>query len=233
MIEEAVQQIRQLTPDPAADYRRDDGRPILPDAVAKALPGGQFAVETREFMSLKIDPGFEMLLDSDDTDARSYAAGRLEEARCLLKAIEYRGTTLQRVAQVMVNRQAAFVRDGRSSLGTLTLDEVAEAVGLSRTTVWRAVQEKWIELPGGLFRLKELLCRPSITVNGKPVANDSVKTALRELIDSEDRGRPYSDSDLAAELSGRGLPVARRTVAKYRQSMGIDGARQRRRIVPC
>jgi len=229
-VEQAVEDIRHMTRDPAAMLSQDTANPVFPDAIAKPLIDGSLAVETREYKSLRVDPSFESLVDdtSDDQATQTYIAEKINAVKNLVHALEFRGSTLQRVAQIAINKQRGFFESGNRSLQPLTLDAVADETGLSRTTVWRAIEGKWIETPAGTFPLKSFFHRQATQNGDGAVSPEAVKAELRTVLNSENKQSPLSDTALASEMERRGLPIARRTVAKYRKVMGFESVHARR-----
>jgi len=179
---------------------------------------------------LRVDPSFESLVDdtSDDQATQTYIAEKINAVKNLVHALEFRGSTLQRVAQIAINKQRGFFESGNRSLQPLTLDAVADETGLSRTTVWRAIEGKWIETPAGTFPLKSFFHRQATQNGDGAVSPEAVKAELRTVLNSENKQSPLSDTALASEMERRGLPIARRTVAKYRKVMGFESVHARR-----
>jgi len=155
-------------------------------------------------------------------ELRKYINEKYQRALYLKRAVENRRETLEKLAGAVFKHQKEFLRDGKT-LKPLSIAEVARQVELHESTVSRAVKEKFVETPSGVYPLKFFFRKG---VSGTAV--DSVKEMIRELIEKEDRKKPLSDSKIASLLKERGIKIARRTVAKYREEMGIPGAYQRR-----
>ena len=132
------------------------------------------------------------------------------------------------MAQAIVDHQKRFLDDGPEAIVPLKMQQIADVVGVHVTTVSRAVDDKWIQTPRGMFPLKRFFVGGTRSDEGDDVAWDTVRIRLQELIDNEDKTAPLSDDDLVGELEKLGMKVARRTVTKYRQMMGIPSSRQRR-----
>jgi RNA polymerase sigma-54 factor len=135
---------------------------------------------------------------------------------------------LTKVAQAIVDHQKDFVEKGPEFIEPLKMQQIADKVGVHVTTVSRAVDDKWIQTPRGIFPLKRFFCGGTVSADGEEVAWDAVRLKLQEIIDHEDKQNPLSDDELVKELSKHGLTVARRTVTKYRKAMNIASSRQRR-----
>jgi len=132
------------------------------------------------------------------------------------------------VSQAIVDHQTEFLNKGPEHLEPLKMQQIADKVGVHVTTVSRAVDDKWIQTPRGIFPLKRFFAGGTTTADGEEMAWDTVRIQLRDVIDKEDKQHPLSDDDLVAELGKRGITVARRTVTKYRKLMQIPSSRERR-----
>lgn len=161
-------------------------------------------------------------------DEKEFIKRKVNAAQWLMEAIEQRRNTLRKVAQAIVNYQQPFLDDGPEHIVPLKMQQIADQVGVHVTTVSRAVDDKWIETPRGLFPLKRFFVGGTTGDDGENVAWDRIRLKLQELIDKENKAKPYSDDELVKELGNHGMKVARRTVTKYRQKMGIPSSRQRR-----
>jgi RNA polymerase sigma-54 factor len=132
------------------------------------------------------------------------------------------------VAQAIIDHQIKFLDEGPEYLEPLKMQQIADKVGVHVTTVSRAVDDKWIETPRGIFPLKRFFAGGTTTDLGEDVAWDKIRIELQKLIDYEDKSQPFSDDEIVKRLKAKGLNVARRTVTKYRQKMAIPSSRQRR-----
>ncbi|MEE3075780.1 MAG: RNA polymerase sigma-54 factor, partial [Planctomycetota bacterium] len=139
-----------------------------------------------------------------------------------------RRSTLTKVSQAIVDHQTQFLELGPEFIEPLKMQQIADKVGVHVTTVSRAVDDKWIQTPRGILPLRRFFVGGTQTDEGEDVAWDKIRIKLQELIDQEDKVRPYSDDELVKRLKAQGLNVARRTITKYRQRMGIPSSRQRR-----
>ena len=132
------------------------------------------------------------------------------------------------MAQAIVDHQVEFLNKGPESIEPLKMQQIADKVGVHVTTVSRAVDDKWVQTPRGIFPLKRFFVGGTVSADGEEVAWDAVRVKLQEIVDHENKQHPFSDDDLVKELAKHGLTVARRTVTKYRKAMDIPSSRQRR-----
>ena len=161
-------------------------------------------------------------------EERKYIKRKINAAQWLIESIEQRRNTLTRVAQAIVDHQSRFIEEGPESIEPLKMQQIAEKVGVHVTTVSRAVDDKWIQTPRGIYPLKRFFVGGTVSDDGEEVAWDAIRNKLQEVVDSEDKTQPYSDDELVRQLKKHGLNVARRTITKYRRKMSIPSSRQRR-----
>jgi RNA polymerase sigma-54 factor len=149
-------------------------------------------------------------------------------AEWLIESIEQRRSTLTRTAQAIVEHQKEFFDRGPEFIKPLKMEQIAEKIGVHVTTVSRAVGDKWMETHRGILPLRMFFVGGTTTEDGEDVAWNKIRIELQKLIDSEDKGKPYSDVEIMRRLKTLGFNVARRTVTKYREKMDIPSSRQRR-----
>ena len=159
---------------------------------------------------------------------REYIKRKINAAQWLIESIEQRRSTLLKTTQAIVDHQTRFLSDGPEAIEPLKMQQIADRIGMHVTTVSRAVDDKWLQTPRGLFPLRRFFVGGTVSADGDEVAWDTVRVKLQEIIDNEPKDRPYSDDDLIKVLGKQGITVARRTVTKYRKSMDIPSSRQRR-----
>ena len=147
----------------------------------------------------------------------------------LIKSIEQRKQTIYNVASSVVKHQKEFLDKGPKYLKTLTLRQVAEDLGIHESTVSRSINGKYIQTPRGVFEIKYFFSGGIIDASGEGMSSNSIKTFIKEIVDSEDPKKPYSDQDMVEILSRKGIEISRRTVAKYREGMNILSSSKRRR----
>src|SRR5207245_264231 len=151
-----------------------------------------------------------------------------QAAQWLQESIEQRRNTLEKVTRAIIQHQRAFLDRGPEHIIPLKMQQIADQVGVHVTTVSRAVDDKWVQTPRGIFPLKRFFGGGTQTASGEEVAWEQIKRKLEEIIDQEDKSNPLSDEDLVTKLQESGFPVARRTVTKYRKMLDIPSSRQRK-----
>lgn len=231
-IQQALRELRKLNPKPGADFNEALVPPVIPDVFVEPADGGRYQVrlEDGRIPSLFISPCYRKLFTSGKADekTREYIKKKISSAQWLIDSIQQRRSTLTRVAQAIVDHQTEFLNKGPEAIEPLKMQQIADKVGVHVTTVSRAVDDKWIQTPRGIFPLKRFFCGGTVRDDGEEVAWDTVRLRLQEIIDNEDKQHPKSDEQLVKDLAARGITVARRTVTKYRKAMNIPSSRQRR-----
>jgi RNA polymerase sigma-54 factor len=232
LIKETLEHLRHLNPKPGAAFSPTYVQPVQPDVFVELTEEGRYKVrlEDGRTPNLFISPYYRKLLMNGETDekTREYIKRKINAAQWLIESIEQRRNTLTKVAQAIVEHQTEFLNKGPESIEPLKMQQIADKVGVHVTTVSRAVDDKWIQTPRGIFPLKRFFVGGTVSAAGDEVAWDTVRMKLQEIIDKEDKANPLSDDDLVTELCKHGLTVARRTVTKYRKAMSIPSSRQRR-----
>jgi RNA polymerase sigma-54 factor len=229
---EVLDQLRKLNPKPGADYNESYVPNVTPDLFIEPDEEGGYRIrmEDRNTPSLFISPQYRRLLMNKDTPqaTREYIKNKLNSAQWLIDSIRQRRDTLTRVAQAIIDHQTAFLEKGPESLEPLKMQQIADKVGVHVTTVSRAVDDKWVQTARGIFPLKRFFVGGTVGTDGEEVTWDAIRIKLQEIVDGEDKEKPFSDEDLVKKLTEHGLKVARRTVTKYRKAMNIPSSRQRR-----
>ncbi|WP_407909886.1 RNA polymerase factor sigma-54 [Lysobacter claricitrinus] len=179
---------------------------------------------------LRINRSYEALIGRTSSADTTYLRGQLQEARWLLRNVEARGETLLRVAKCLVERQTAFLECGEGALRPLTLREVAGELGLHESTVSRAIARKYARTPRGTLPMRSFFASSVGNGTAEETSSAAVQSMIRQLISSENPRKPLSDARLAESLQSAGVPVARRTVAKYREAMSIPSSQDRVRM---
>lgn len=232
-LREALDDLARLETAPARRFGRDDNRVVTPDVVVSKAPDGAWkvALDDRHVPRLRIAPAYkDMLAGRALSDAdRAYILERMRQGRFLIGALEERQRTLERLARILLDRQAAFFEEGPASLRPLTMADVARELGVHETTVSRAAANKWMLTPWGLREFRSFFSSGVSTDDGGAVAASGVQEIIGEILSREDPAAPLSDEAITAELQRRGLRIARRTVAKYRDALGRPAAHLRRR----
>ena len=180
--------------------------------------------------SLRISPQYRKMAKdrSLDAETRRFVANGVRSAGWLIDSINQRSNTLLRVVEKVIERQREFLDHGPHFLKPMPMIDVAAELGLHVGTVSRAVSEKWIQTPRGIFPLRKLFSGGQESSDGEDRSWEAIKAQLKAVVDAEDRTKPLSDRAIAEALEALGIRIARRTVVKYREQMGIPSARQRR-----
>jgi RNA polymerase sigma-54 factor len=205
---------------------------VTPDVAVERGEDGNYHVKVDDTRTptLHISKYYRERLASGTAtpEEREYIKRKINAAQWLIESIEQRRNTLTKVAQAIVDHQTKFLDEGPEHIEPLKMQQIADKVGVHVTTVSRAVDDKYIQTPRGIFPLKRFFVGGTRTEEGDDVAWDIIRIRLQEIVDKEDKQNPLSDDDLVKELKKQGLTVARRTVTKYRQKMDIPSSRQRR-----
>jgi RNA polymerase sigma-54 factor len=231
-IQEVWHELRKLKPKPGSDFNETTAPSVTPDVFVDRTEAGKYEIrlEDGQLPSLYISPYYRKLLKDEGTNAetREYIKRKINSAQWLIESIEQRRSTLTRVSQAIVDHQNKFLDDGPDHIEPLKMQQIADKVGVHVTTVSRAVDDKWIQTPRGIFPLKRFFVGGTTAADGEEVAWDRVRIKLQEIIDNEDKTKPLSDDAIVEELGKAGITVARRTVTKYRKAMNIPSSRGRR-----
>jgi RNA polymerase sigma-54 factor len=228
-IMESVEEIMGLEPKPGRPFGSNDSRYIVPD-VSVIKMGADYAVILNEdgIPRLRVNSLYRSLLRSSGDEARQYVEQKLRSAMWLIKSVEQRQRTLRKVTQSIVKFQREFLDKGLPYLRPLALRDVGEDISMHESTISRVTTNKYVETPQGLFELKYFFHSGIASGDGEMVSSVSVKKMIQDLLANEDQAKPLSDQEVAQILKGRGLTIARRTVAKYREELGILPSHQRR-----
>jgi RNA polymerase sigma-54 factor len=231
-VQAGVDLIRTLDPKPGRRFGRPhETRYVVPDVVIERV-GADYVVLVNEgpLPRLLVSSHYrQMLSGSVDPDARKFVEQKINSALWLIKAIEQRRMTLYKVTEAIVRFQREFLERGVRYLRPLTLKEVAEVVGVHESTVSRATAGKYVQTPRGTFELKFFFSSGVESARGGGVAAEGVKRMIADLIAKENPAEPYSDQALTELLQKQGVSISRRTVAKYREEMGVPSSAKRKR----
>ncbi|QEH35064.1 RNA polymerase sigma-54 factor 1 [Aquisphaera giovannonii] len=234
-IKEALEHLRRLNPKPGASFAVDTGNKyVVPDLIVEADEHGNYEVRLVDdhMPHLSISRYYQKQLRNKSTDpaAREFIQKRIQSARWLIESIEQRRNTLLKVARAIIEHQKVFLDKGPEFIEPLKMQQIADRVGVHVTTVSRAVDDKWVQTPRGIFPLKRFFGGGTTTAGGEEIAWDTIKQKLLEIIAKEDKSNPLSDEEIVEEMRRQELVVARRTVTKYRQALNILSSRQRRQF---
>ena len=230
--EAAVQLLRSLDPRPGAQHGElPAGTYVTPDCVIWRQQGlWRVALAAGATPRIAIQRDYEQMIRHAGGSDAEYLRGRLQEARWLLKGLESRADTLLRVVRCLVREQAGFLEFGAQALHPLTLRSVAAELGLHESTVSRAIARKYVRTPRGTIPLRDFFASGIETEGGGSASSTAIQDMIRKLVEAEDPRKPLSDARLADTLKSGGVPVARRTVAKYREALHIPASHERVRI---
>lgn len=230
-MDQAVSLLRSLDPKPGARISAGEAEYVTPDAIAYRQGGvWKVMLAAGSQPRLAINRHYERLIGKASREDDHYLKGQLQEARWLIKSLETRADTLVRVARAIVRQQSGFLDHGSEAMRPLTLREVAEELGLHESTISRATTRKYLRTPRGTFEFKHFFSSGIATEHGGAASATAIQAMLRKLIDAENPRAPLSDQRLAEILKAEGIPVARRTVAKYREAMNISASNERQRL---
>lgn len=226
--------IRTLDPRPGQRFASTGNSYVIPDLIARVTPEGwRIELNADALPRLRIQPDYAALIRrADKSDDNVFLRQHLQEARWLMKSLSSRNDTLLRVGREIMERQVAFLERGEEAMKPLILADIAERVELHESTISRVTTQKFIHTPRGVFELKYFF---SSQVGGQSgdadsVSSTAIRARLKKLIGEEPARKPLSDSKLVALLAEADINVARRTVAKYREAMGIPSSSERKRL---
>lgn len=232
-VQTVVDQLKLLEPKPGRKFSVSDSiRYIVPDLMVEKVDGEYIILVNDVYAPrLTLNPFYKELVraGSSDPDSRKFLETKLNSAVWLMRSIEQRRGTLYKVARCIVDSQLDFFEKGIKFLKPMNLRHVAEATGLHESTVSRATSNKYMQTPKGLFELKFFFTSGITHIQGSAVSSEAVRNIIRELIEAENPQKPLSDQKLADILQDKGMDISRRTVAKYRDEIGIPATSRRRR----
>jgi RNA polymerase sigma-54 factor len=230
---EAVKQIQKLESRPARNFSDTDDKTI-------AITPDVYVIKDRDkFVVTDNDRGVQRLYINEtltkqllkDARAKEFIGEKLRNAQWLIRAIEQRRKTIIRVTECIVEKQREFFEQGVAHLKPMILRDVAESVGMHESTISRVTTNKYVHTPQGLFELKYFFNSSIRRIADEDIASESVKQAIKKIIDGEDKGNPLSDQQIVELLAKRdGIQIARRTVAKYREMLGILSSSKRKKV---
>lgn len=230
----ALELLRLLDIAPGRALAQQESLAVRPDVIIERSPEGDGYVARLAdgtVPNLKVSEAYQRMARERGTDdaTRTLLSESIRRAQWFIDAVEQRGATLLRVVHVIVRVQRDALEQGFAALRPMPMTDVASELGMNVSTVSRAVSGKWASTPRGPVELRRFFSGGRETESGADLSWDAVKAIVKEIVDAEDRRAPLSDSAIAARLKERGITLARRTVVKYREQMGIPSARMRRR----
>ncbi len=233
-IQDASREVGKLNPRPGMLYADEDPRYITPDLVVDRV-GDEYVVylNDQNVPRLRVSRTYEKYItggNSTDSTTKEYIRSKLNAANQLINTIERRRRTMVKVMKAIVDNQREFLEKGIRFLKPMTLQQVADEIGMHESTVSRVTSSKYVQTPRGVFELKFFFSSSIRSYSGEDVSTKGVKDRVRELIEKEDKARPLSDQKIVDLLKSEGFMIARRTVAKYREQMGLLSARYRKQF---
>jgi len=232
-VQKAADNIARLNPRPGQVFAAAPQNYVLPDVIVEKVDGEyQIAFNNEQIPHLRISNLYKDIIASGDSqtrDVKDYIRDKIRSGKFLIRSIHQRQQTIMNIAQQIVSRQRDFLEYGPSHLKPMTMAEVAETVGVHETTVSRAVSGKYMATPQGVFEMKYFFTGGYQTATGESLSNTSVKQSILDLVKHESGSAPLSDHEMVEILTERGIPIARRTVAKYRSELNILPSHMRRK----
>jgi RNA polymerase sigma-54 factor len=232
VIQESIEEIGTLDPAPGRRFADDSNRVVVPDVtVEKEGEEWKIILNADYIPRLRLSNTYKDLIAKGtlNKEERDYLREKLRSGKFIINAIEQRQRTIERITREIIRHQTEFFEHGVSKLKPLTMTQIADIIGVHETTVSRAVANKYMKTPHGVFDLKFFFTSGYQSEAGQAVANTSVKEMIADIVAGEDPGSPLSDQEIVVLLDSKGLKIARRTVAKYREELGLLPSNLRRR----
>ena len=230
---EVLKLIQHLHPNPGDIITSNTTEYIVPDVFVSKLKG-RWVVELNPDIAprLRINPDYAALVKrADNSNDNTYLRENLQEARWFLKSLQSRNETLMKVATRIVEHQRGFLEHGEEAMKPLVLHDIAEAVGMHESTISRVTTQKYMHTPRGIFELKYFFSSHVSTDSGGECSSTAIRALIKKLVAAENPRKPLSDSKITTLLADQGIKVARRTIAKYRESLAIPPSNERKRLV--
>ena len=223
-VQASANTIAILDPRPGQIFAALPNNYVIPDVNVEKIEGEWIiTLNSDQIPHLRISNTYKDLMAQENSggDVREYIREKIRSGKFLIKSIHQRQQTILNIAREIVRRQGEFLEHGSSQLRPMTMVQIADEVGVHETTVSRAISGKYISTPQGVFEMRYFFTPGYQTASGEVMSNTSVKEAILELIKAESSSTPLSDKEVVAILADRGIPIARRTVAKYRNELNI------------
>ncbi|EHI0336174.1 RNA polymerase factor sigma-54 [Escherichia coli] len=233
VLKEAVNLIQSLDPRPGQSIQSGEPEYVIPDVLVRKH-NGHWTVELNSdsIPRLQINQHYASMCNNARNDGDSqFIRSNLQDAKWLIKSLESRNDTLLRVSRCIVEQQQAFFEQGEEYMKPMVLADIAQAVEMHESTISRVTTQKYLHSPRGIFELKYFFSSHVNTEGGGEASSTAIRALVKKLIAAENPAKPLSDSKLTSLLSEQGIMVARRTVAKYRESLSIPPSNQRKQLV--
>jgi len=232
-LKEALQIILSLNPKPGSEITESDTTYIIPDVfVTKKNGVWQAELNPETAPKIRVNPEYAMLANSKSSEAdNTFIKENLQEARWFIKSLHSRNDTLMKVSNKIIEHQKGFLDYGDEAMKPLVLHDIAEAVGMHESTISRVTTQKYMHTPRGIFELKYFFSSHVGTEGGGECSSTAIRALIKKLVASENPQKPLSDSKITQVLSNQGINIARRTIAKYRESLSIAPSNERKRLL--
>ncbi|WP_285258459.1 RNA polymerase factor sigma-54 [Halopseudomonas bauzanensis] len=232
-LREVVTLIQTLNPRPGGEIASGDAEYVIPDVIVRR-DQNRWIVELNQEAAPKVRVNSQyasMVKRADSSSDNTYLRNHLQEARWFIKSLQSRNETLMKVATQIVEHQRGFLEHGEEAMKPLVLHDIAEAVGMHESTISRVTTQKFMHTPRGIFELKYFFSSHVSTSEGGEFSSTAIRALIKKLVAAENPKKPLSDSKIAGLLEEKGIHVARRTIAKYRESLNIAPSSERKRLV--
>lgn len=232
-LKEVMQLIHSLNPRPGADVIKQEQQYVIPDVTVTKVKGRwQVELNPDAMPKVRINQQYAAMSRTAKNSADTqFIRSHLQEAKWFLKSLESRNETLLKVANCIVQQQQAFFEHGEEAMKPMVLNDVAEMVGMHESTISRVTTQKYMHTPRGIFELKFFFSSHVSTESGGECSSTAIRAFIKKLVAAENPAKPLSDSKMAEILSEQGINVARRTIAKYRESLFIPPSNQRKTLL--
>ncbi|MBP8925152.1 MAG: RNA polymerase factor sigma-54 [Pseudomonadales bacterium] len=232
-LKQAIHCIQQLNPRPGSAVSASTAEYVVPDVIVSKR-NGRWLVELNPDIAprLRVNSYYAGLIRRADNSADNvFLRDNLQEAKWFIKSLQSRNETLLKVASCIVERQQGFLEHGEEAMRPMILHDVATAVSMHESTISRVTTQKYMHTPGGIFELKYFFSSHVSTAAGGECSSVAIRAIIKKLVSAENQRKPLSDSKIAAILEDQGINVARRTIAKYREALGIAPSNERKQLV--
>jgi len=232
-LKQVVELIQGLNPRPGSLIETGEPEYVVPDVIVRKHNERWLVELNQEAMPrLRVNPQYAgFVRRADSSSDNTFMRNQLQEARWFIKSLQGRNETLMKVATQIVEHQRGFLEYGEEAMKPLVLHDIAEAVGMHESTISRVTTQKFMHTPRGIFELKYFFSSHVSTAEGGECSSTAIRAIIKKLVAAENAKKPLSDSKIAGLLEAQGIQVARRTVAKYRESLGIAPSSERKRLI--
>lgn len=232
-LRQVIELVQSLNPRPGSQIESSEPEYVVPDVIVRK-DNDRWLVELNQesVPRLRVNPQYAGFVRRADTSAdNTFMRNQLQEARWFIKSLQSRNETLMKVATQIVEHQRGFLDLGDEAMKPLVLHDIAEAVGMHESTISRVTTQKYMHTPRGIYELKYFFSSHVSTAEGGECSSTAIRAIIKKLVAAENQKKPLSDSKIAGLLEAQGIQVARRTVAKYRESLGIAPSSERKRLM--